>query len=298
MKIVNITGGLGNQMFQYAFALSLKEKFPNEEVYIDIQHYHSLFFKHFRGINLHNGFEIEKVFPNASIPIARCKDLLKVSYYIPNYSLSRIGRKILPVRASEMVLPFSQTYSFLPEVYNQKDCYFEGFWQNIHYFEDIKDKLMDVYAHPKPNEYNETLINKISSQDSVGIHVRRGDYLSEPDYKGICNLEYYKRAIERLKEAGKKYCFYIFSNDIAWCKEYLEPLMEGYLVFYVTENKGKDSCWDMFLMTYCKNLIIANSSFSWWGAFLNKNVDRVIAPNPWVNRDCKIELYEPTWEQI
>jgi hypothetical protein len=285
-------------MFQYAFALSLKEKFPNEDVYIDTQHYHSFFFKHFRGINLHNGFEIEKVFPNASIPIARCKDLLKISYYIPNYILSRIGRKILPVRASEMVLPFSKTYSYIPEVYNQEDCYFEGFWQNIRYFESIKDKLMDVYAHPKPNEYNESLIGKISSQDSVGIHVRRGDYLSEPDYKGICDLEYYKRAIERLKEAGKKYCFYIFSNDIAWCKENLEPLMEGYLVFYVTENKGKNSCWDMFLMTYCKNLIIANSSFSWWGAFLNKNVKRVIAPCPWVNRDCEIELYGPTWEKL
>lgn len=298
MKIVNITGGLGNQMFQYAFALSLKEKFPQENIYIDIQHYNTLFFKHFKGINLHNGFEIEKVFPNAKVPIAGFKELFKISYYIPNYILSRLGRKLLPVRKTEMVLPFSNTYSYLPEVYKSGDCYYEGFWQNIQYFEDIKDKLIKVYAHPEPNDYNKSMIQKLLSRNSVGIHVRRGDYLAEPDYRGICSLDYYKRAITRLKEAGEDYVFYIFSNDIVWCKDNLEPLMTGFQVVYVTENKGKNSCWDMFLMTYCKNLIIANSSFSWWGAFLNKNVKRVIAPCPWVNRDCKIELYGPTWEKL
>lgn len=298
MKIVNITGGLGNQMFQYAFALSLKEKFPLEDVYIDISHYNTIFFKHYKGINLHNGFEIEKVFPNANIPVAGCKELLKLSYYIPNYILSRLGRKLLPVRKTEMVLSFSDTYSYLPEVYKSRSCYYEGYWQNIRYFEGIKDKLMNVFAHPEPNEYNKTMIQELSSRESVGIHVRRGDYLSEPDYRGICNINYYKRAINRLKEEDKKYSFYIFSNDIKWCTENLEPLMDGYNVLYVTGNKGKKSCWDMFLMTYCKNLIIANSSFSWWGAFLNKNVERVIAPCPWVNIDCKIELYETAWEKL
>ena len=298
MKIVNLTGGLGNQMFQYAFALSLREKFPDEEVYIDTQHYHTLFFKHFRGINLHNGYEIGKVFPNAEVPIAGWGELVKVSYYIPNYILSRIARKILPVRKYEMVLPLSKTYSYLPEAYREGNCYYEGFWQNIRYFEDIKDRLIEVFAHPEPNKYNESLIKMISMQESVGIHVRRGDYLSEPDYKGICSLDYYKKAITRLKEVEQKYTFYVFSNDMKWCVENLEPIMSGYDVVYVTDNIGDNSCWDMFLMTYCKNLIIANSSFSWWGAFLNKNVNKVIAPCPWVNRDCEIELYGATWEKM
>ena len=169
MKIVNITGGLGNQMFQYAFALSLKEKFPQEDIYIDTQHYHTLFFKHFRGINLHNGFEIESVFPNAGVPIAGWKELVKISYFIPNYILSRIGRKILPIRNTEMVLPFSNTYSYLPEAYKEGNCYYEGFWQNIKYFEDIKDKLAEVYAHPEPNEYNRCLIKGITERESVRI---------------------------------------------------------------------------------------------------------------------------------
>ncbi len=297
MKIVNISGGLGNQMFQYAFALSLKEKFPDEEVYVDTSHYHTLFFKHYKGINLHNGYEIDKVFPNACLPIAGWKQIMKVSYYIPNYILSRLGRKYLPQRKTEFV-PQNSTYSYLPEAYTQGDCYYEGFWQSIRNFEGIQAKLKEVYAHPEPNDYNKILIKEISSQESVGIHVRRGDYLSEPDYMGICTLGYYKKGIDRLKEKEKDYTFYIFSNDLTWCKENLEPLIKGYKVVYVTENKGKNSCWDMFLMTYCKNLIIANSSFSWWGAFLNKNAEDVIAPSPWVNRDCKIELYGPTWEKL
>ena len=93
MRIVNMAGGLGNQMFQYAFALMLKAHYPDEEVMIDTQHYHTLFFKHFGSVNLHNGFEIEAVFPHATLPVARPKDLMKVTYYIPNYRYQGILKK-------------------------------------------------------------------------------------------------------------------------------------------------------------------------------------------------------------
>lgn len=298
MKIVNITGGLGNQMFQYAFALSLKEALSDEDVYIDTSHYHTLFFKHFRGINLHNGYEINKVFPNACLPIAGFWQIIKVSYYIPNYVLSRIGRKVLPIRKTELIPSYSKNYSYVAEAYTPGNRYYEGFWQCIKNFEHIRPRLQEVFAHPEPNEYNKALIDKISNSDSVGIHVRRGDYLNEPEFRNICGIEYYKKGIETILSDGRKHDFFVFSNDMNWCKENIAPLVGENKIQYVTENKGKKSCWDMFLMTYCKDLIIANSSFSWWGAFLNLNEGRVIAPEPWLNRDCEIDIYEDVWIRV
>ncbi len=298
MKIVNITGGLGNQMFQYAFALSLKKAFPEEKVYVDVSHYHTLFFKHYKGINLHNGFEIDKVFPNASLPIAHFPQIVKVSYYIPNYVLSRLGRKFLPKRKTELIPPYSKNYCYLPEAFLPGNRYYEGFWQCIKNFEAIKPQLLNVFEHPEPNDYNHDLIMQISSCNSVGIHIRRGDYLNEPEFRNICGVEYYKKGVEMVLSDGDRHEFFIFSNDMQWCKENIEPLVGNSVIHYVTGNKGKNSCWDMFLMTYCNDLIIANSSFSWWGAFLNKKESRVYAPDPWVNRACEIDNYEKSWIKI
>ena len=299
MKIVNITGGLGNQMFQYAFAMALKHKCPNEKVYVDIQHYNIIFFKKFKGINLHNGYEIDKVFPKANLPIAGFCQLAKISYWIPNYVLSRIARKILPLRKTEYMPPYSMNYTYDEQALNRKgDCYYEGYWQSTHHYTEVKEELQRVYSHPEPNEYNAGYIKAMGMCNSVGIHVRRGDYLNEPEFRSICGILYYKKGIETILSDGKKHTFFIFSNDMNWCCENLTPLMSGHQFVFVTDNKGKNSCWDMFLMTHCKDLIIANSSFSWWGAFLNKNVNRVIAPEPWLNRDCTIDIYEDNWIRI
>ena len=97
---------------------------------------------------------------------------------------------------------------------------------------------------------------------------------------------------------GKKHTCFIFSNEMQWCRENLDPLMAGHDLLFVTGNTGKQSCWDMFLMTHCKDLIIANSSFSWWGAFLNKRVERVYATEPWLNRDCEIDIHEAPWLKV
>ena len=298
MKVVNISGGLGNQMFQYAFALFLKEQNPDEEVLIDIQHYHSLFFKKFRGVNLHNGFEIKKVFPNANLSVANFTQLSNLSYYIPNYVLSRIARKLLPTRSSEYVAQYNKNYSLDIEAISRTgNCYFEGYWQCIKYYQKIKPIIKHHFTHAMPNQYNSQLIAKICNEESVGIHIRRGDYLNEPEFRGICDIEYYKKAINDIKIHIKNPKFYIFSNDINWCKQNLLPII-GYDCTFVTENKGMDSCWDMFLMTYCKNLILANSSVSWWGAFLNKNNAKVYAPTPWINRNCELDIYEDNWLKV
>lgn len=299
MKIVNVIGGLGNQMFQYAFALALKKANPEEPVYLDTSHFNYLFIKKYKTSNLHNGFELRRLFPNVAIRNARVWDLVKTSYYVPNYMLSRVVRKLLPVRKTEYVAPIDESQTFRPELLTKSgDVYYEGYWQAAGYFNDCKEELREAFAHPVPNEYNARLIEEIKGSHSVGIHIRRGNYLLLPRYVGVCEMDYYRKAIARIKEENKDYHFFIFSNDYQWCVDNILPLLEGMKVTFVTGNTGGNSCWDMFLMTYCRDLIIANSSFSWWGAFLNKNVDRVIAPYPWMNGRDTTGVYESKWIKL
>lgn len=299
MKIVNIIGGLGNQMFQYAFAYSLKMKFPDEKVMIDKSHFGHIFFKKYKGANLHNGFEIDKVFPNADIPCAKPYELMRVTWYMPNYVLSRLMRRILPVRKTELIQPNSDYFAHNESYYAvTRNCYFEGIWASANNYIPIRKDIQNLFSHGTPNELNSQYISKMASEDCVGIHIRRGDYLQCPDFIGISDLDYYQRAIDVILSDGQKYVFYIFSNDIKWCKEHISPLLQGNEVIFVTHNIGNDSCWDMFLMSYCKDLIIANSSFSWWGAFLNTRQGRVVAPKKWVNRDAEFDVWLDEWIRL
>ena len=299
MKIVNIIGGLGNQMFQYAFACSLKEMYPEEQVCIDTSHFHHLFVKKWKSANLHNGYEIGKVFPNANLPEATPKQIMKVSRYVPNYLISRFVRKHFPKRKSEIVQPVTGYYAFDPTVLKQEgDTYYEGLWGAVSYRIAYKEKLQHIFSHPAPNAQNASYIIDMERENSVGIHIRRGDYLLTNSFKGICELDYYRAGIQKLMCDGKPHSFYIFSNDIEWCRKNIVPIIGNNKVTMVSNNIGKNSCWDMFLMTHCKDLIIANSSFSWWGAFLNSRGGRVISPLKWMNRNAEFDIWLPEWIRI
>lgn len=286
MKIVNIAGGLGNQMFQYAFACYLKYLFPDEDVLLDTHH-----FAHYK---LHNGYELNRVFPNLSIPIASKEQVKKLARYIPHYKLSRLARRLLPVLKTEYIGRINMLFDeCVGKV--EGDCYYDGYWQAIDYSLPIRAKLQKEFEFPSPNTYNTELKREINNCNSVGIHVRRGDYLKEKDFRGICDIEYYKTAISFLFKENPTRRFYIFSNDMEWCQENIEPMLQGAEVCYVTGNMRQDSCWDIFLMNQCKSLIVANSSFSWWGAFLNKNNPLVIAPKQWKNGQDTHGMYAADW---
>lgn len=298
MKIVNVIGGLGNQMFQYAFAISLQER-TGEDVYVDVSHFNHIFIKKIKSANLHNGYEVEIVFPQANLGHAKWYQLVKTTWYCPNYVLSRIVRKFMPKRKSEVIQKVSQYFEYMPEVYLRTgNAYYEGLWSSAEYYKPIQGKLKKVFSHPTAIGRNANYIEQMENCNSVGIHVRRGDYLLEPDFRDICEIDYYKRAVEEIVKDGEKHSFYIFSNDMKWCKANLVPLLGAHEVHLVTENVGKNSCWDMHLMRHCKDLIIANSSFSWWAAFLKENEGRVVAPIKWVNRDAKFDVWDKEWIRL
>lgn len=300
MKIVNTIGGLGNQMFQYAFAIALQKSHPKEIVKIDTQHYRFPFIKKFKGNNFyHNGFEIYNVFPNADIREASPWELIRLSYYIPNYILSRVARRVLPERKTEYILPVDNYFYYQEDAIEKKgDCYYEGVWSSIKYFTGVKKELQKQFSFGTPNEYNAKILNNILDTDSVAMHIRRGDYVNAPNFKDICTFDYYKKAIETILKLESSPVFYIFSNDIEWCKQNIEPLLNGNKSVYVSGNRGKDSSWDMFLMGHCKSQILANSSFSWWSAFLNPRAEHIIVPSRWINRSDDVEMYDESWIKI
>lgn len=301
MKIVNIIGGLGNQMFQYAFAVALKCKYPNELVFVDTQHYKNAFIKTYHGNNFfHNGYEIDKVFPNASIKSAGAWDLMKVSYFIPNQVLARAVRRLLPKRKSEFVAD-QQPYVFIPEALMVKDdCYYDGYWMSPIYFDTFRDKIIKEFKfRPFDTKENLDLQPVLSTKNSITIHIRRGDYVGAKTLGGICTLNYYRNAIREARTVIEKPVFFVFSNDQKWCMENLKNEFGNSEVFFVSNNRGNESYRDMQLMSIARCNILANSSFSWWGAYLNQRLDHItFCPNKWHNTLEYKDHYINSWIKI
>lgn len=275
MKIVNILGGLGNQMFEYAMYLALKEAHPDEEVLLCRRSY--------KGYHLHNGYELDRIF-GIQAPEASLWQLAKVAYPFINYRTWQVMRHWLPVRKRTMTrgainIPFDYY-----QVERIGSAYYDGYWQNEKNFLPIRQKIIDAFNFPSfIDSSNLELSKKIIDNISVSCHVRRGDYLKDPNMY-VCTPDYYERAITFLCDREEPELFCIFSDDIPWCKQKLSKLIKAREIVFVDWNKGPNSYCDMHLMSLCKHNIIANSSFSWWGAWLNQYDNKVIlAPRKWIN---------------
>lgn len=260
MRLIKMAGGLGNQMFIYAMYLKMKKSFPDTKLDLsDIVHY-----------KVHYGYEMNKVFnlPRTEFRINR--NLKKVIEFL-------FFKTILERKQNGSMQPYSgkHTWPFI---------YYKGFYQSEKYFEGIEDEVRKAFTFDtsKANRQSLEMIDTIArDNNSVSIHIRRGDYLQEPHWSSvgyICQQPYYLNAIALLKEKGITPHFYVFSEDLQWAKDNL-PLENA---VYVDWNKGEDSWQDMMLMSKCKHNILCNSTFSWWGGYLNPNPDKiVIAPTQW-----------------
>ena len=292
MRIVRLLGGLGNQMWQYAFLVALKESFPEEDVYYDASF--------FNGYPLHNGFELDRIF-NISAKQATKKDIRKVyHYFVGKYLYSRIYRHYFPVLETEV--REVEVCAYQPGLLEKKgNYYYDGYWADHRYYDKFRDTLKNEFSFKKEiDERNKGLLQELKERTTCSLHVRRGDYLKDPDFAGICDKDYYRRAVQQVKkEKGENIAFLVFSNDLAWCREELAPCFGDNPVVYVDWNKGTDSYKDMLLMTKCDVNIIANSSFSWWGAYLNTNSNvLVIAPKKYKNVEMNFNIYPEEWMTI
>jgi hypothetical protein len=181
----------------------------------------------------------------------------------------------------------------------------DGYWQSSYYFKPIESEIRKLLTFRVPDDHEVAkVIKDIEGCNSVSVHVRRGDYaeneLFSRIYGGICTEHYYKRAFERIIDVVKKPRFFFFSDDPGWLDR--SGLTYGLDTYRIVSIPGRASWIDMFLMSKCKCNIIANSSFSWWAAWLNANREKiVIAPSKWVNegysdRLCDLSgIHEENW---
>lgn len=273
MIICNVIGGLGNQMFQYAAGRALAEK-HGVGLKLDT--------RMFDNYKLHNGFELDRVFQvDASIASnTEIKELI-------GWRATRAGQHLLNtrkwhfLRGSRYIVESKVTFEaffFLPA-----SCYLFGYWQSERYFDCEETLIRNHFTFNSDlTGENKDVADIIKSVNSVSIHVRRGDYIAdEKTYNahGTCSIQYYQKAMKYIQQHVHKPVYIIFSDDIPWIEKHLTTNHEHY---FINHNCGIDSYIDMQLMALCKHHVIANSSFSWWGAWLNADAEKiVVAPRQW-----------------
>ncbi len=293
MIISELNGGLGNQMFQYACGRA-KALQLNTELSLDISTLQKgVTTKHFTA----RPYELDIFAANASV--ANAQELVK-------FSPQSIPLKVWYKWIKKFRNYTEPSFNYDDAINNLKgNIYLRGYWQTEKYFSKYENKIREDFEFIKPkNALTISLENIIINSKAVSVHVRRGDYVSSPtanSFHGVAGLRYYEEAMQEIEKLIGEPAYYLFSDDTAWVKEHLVKERKDIVV--VEHNYAKDSWQDMYLMSKCKHNIIANSSFSWWSAWLNRSANKVvIAPKLWFANGEKNEqtqdLIPTTWIRL
>ncbi|VAX34856.1 Alpha-1,2-fucosyltransferase [hydrothermal vent metagenome] len=295
MIISKLMGGLGNQMFQYAAGRSLAHK-HGVDLKLDISYFQSCQLRKYalEVFNIGSSFATQE----------EIEALTTRKVGIAERIYNRIRRRPARPPASyiDQTCRIEPHVLFDSEILNLSDnIYLDGYWQSEKYFIDIESIIRREFAINIPlNEDINEIAKEIASCESVNIHIRRSDYVSNKhtnQYHGVCSLDYYYQCIEQLVKIIKKPYFFIFSDDPQWVRDNLKTsypfkIIEGNL------DKGYE---DLRLMSLCRHHIIANSSFSWWGAWLNPQKDKIVfVPKQWfAQEDLNInDIVPDSWTKI
>lgn len=267
--IVKFNGGLGNQMFQWAFGYAL-EKESGVETLFDMSFFEK---KYARPYEL-NVFALKANLVEDFWLKLKLKAMWKLRKQLKNRKFFEL------VFFSE---PHFHYYKYAFQL--RANTYIEGFFQSEKYFKKYEEEIRSEFKFKtKPSKFNLYVMEQMSDSNSVSIHIRRGDYIQKKRYQdkyAKCSMDYYKRGVEYIASKYPNPKLYVFSDDMQWVKAHWEL---PYETIFVNHNTGESSFEDMRLMSNCKHNIIANSSFSWWGAWLNSNPAKiVIAPKKWFN---------------
>lgn len=294
MNIIRMTGGLGNQMFQYALYLKLTA-LGREVKFDDIIEY-----------ELSNARPIMLWCFGIDYPKASREEINEITDGFMKLS-HRVRRKLFGRKSLEY---HEADCNFDPQVLTRDPAYLTGYFQSERYFKDIEERVREAFTFQpvifdKLSEDRKEKVlfyqNQIDNNLSVSMHIRRGDYLTTGEvFGGNCTDDYYKRGIVLIREKYPEAKFFVFSNDDEWTRTWIQEVFPEDNSFIVVEGALEEEGYlDLYLMSRCKHHILANSSFSWWGAYLNPSRDKtVIAPARWFNnQDCR-DIYTPEMIRI
>jgi hypothetical protein len=273
-----MTGGLGNQLFIYACYMRMSKQYPHTRIDLsDMVHYH-----------VHQGYELHRLFNLPQTEFCIHRPLKKVIEFLFFKTIIERKQDLSTLRA------FRRPY-FYPLIY------FKGFYQSERYFADIAQEVRAAFtfqpgqASPRTRQLAERMAHQTQA---VSLHIRRGDYLDKGVWENtgsVCTPFYYEQAMNAMSQRVEAPCFYLFSDDMAWAKQHFKR--ED--VFFVDWNSGADSWQDMYLMSCCHHHIICNSTFSWWGAWLNGRTDKIVmAPEQWFQHGETPYIYPDNWTKI
>ena len=262
MLIIRVMGGLGNQLFQYAFYILLQEM--GKEVRLDISHYaKENDSRDKRPLDLLLFQKLEFI---------SCSEKEKLKYLDEGCTFwNKVRRKLFGTYNKALL----EDRQFMPEIFDREEGYLQGYWNSERYSGKIEELLQNKLQFPSvTDQRNKELAEELTQNESIGIHVRLGDYLlpeNEKLFGGICTEDYYQSAIAHVIKACNDPVFYLFCEDASL----ISSKLKGKNVKIIDWNKGESSIFDMYLMSLCKGNICANSTFSLWAAKLNKRTDRL-----------------------
>jgi hypothetical protein len=291
MIIVDIRGGLGNQMFQYAFGRSLAIH-KDVELKLDITNFETYELSEFL---------LDRLNVTYLVATKSETDKYKIKQYFAKYLrfLIKKTRVFKSLKFRKMYFE-KQGFTFDPGILSSSSVYYVGYWQSYKYFNNIREVLIKEFTLKENfNEKNLYMLSQIEQTNAVSLHVRRGDYVSNEHTNtihGTCSLDYYNKAAETIAQRIESPIFYIFSDDINWVRDNLKL---KFPMKYIDFNNDSPEN-DIILMSNCKHNIIANSSFSWWGGWLNEHSNKIVcAPKKWINtEDNTNDLIPKDWIRI
>lgn len=288
---IRFSGGLGNQLYQLGFLWYLQDNgFAVRPDFCEYTYY-----------AFHQGLELNKILRIPYDDEIRNVERSRHQWYKVfdeklGFWLRFHYHKFVAENFSEYIEEEEGRIFDFHTLRNKNEVTLKGHWQKLDYLLPIQGKFHECLHYCCLNtERDKRIKTRIEDEMSVSIHVRRGDYLKEMQYQVIKDFKYYDRAIRLLKEKHPNASFFVFSDDIEWVKNQIHEDN----VTFVDWNKGQESYKDMLLMSLCKHNIIANSTFSWWGAFLNSNMDKiVVCPDEWLVGESAIGHVPENWTKI